>query len=319
LSDKESYTKFNDVSASPTSLGIETEVYTYSFSTEQDADYIVIRYVFKNTTPDTISNFYAGQYWDFDLDATSYDDDVVGYDTDNNFGYVYDNDGNPISTYIGLALLSEGNIGFFAMNNTGHINPIISWDGFSDEEKWTALTSGLNYSSTIPSDISALISDGPHNLDPNSKIEVDFVVVAGDNLSDLRDNVQEARIKYQEIPTDVSEDNFILNSFGLEQNYPNPFNPSTTIKYSIPSSSVMLNSIQHLNNEIPAPGQNDNINVKLSVYDILGREVVTIVNKNKKAGNYQVSFDGSKHPSGVYYYRLIVGSLLQTKKMILLK
>ena len=102
----------------------------------------------------------------------------------------------------------------------------------------------------------------------------------------------------------------VPNSFTLEQNYPNPFNPSTTIRYQIPSSSVMLNSIQHLDDEV---------NVSLKVYDILGREVVTLVNEPKKPGNYEVTFDANHLSSGVYYYRLQGGNSVQSKKMILIK
>jgi len=86
-------------------------------------------------------------------------------------------------------------------------------------------------------------------------------------------------------------------NFSLSQNYPNPFNPVTSIKYSVSSME----------------------NVTLKVYDILGNEVVTLVNENKSAGNYDVEFDASKLSSGVYFYRLKAGSFIQTKKMVLLK
>ncbi len=90
--------------------------------------------------------------------------------------------------------------------------------------------------------------------------------------------------------------------FTLEQNYPNPFNPSTKIKYSISNEGTSLMKF-----------------VQLKVYDILGREVATLVNKEQPPGNYQVSFDGSKLSSGVYYYRIQAGNFIQTKKMILMK
>jgi hypothetical protein len=92
--------------------------------------------------------------------------------------------------------------------------------------------------------------------------------------------------------------------FALKQNYPNPFNPTTTIKYSIPAS---LNSSK------------GGANVKLSVYDVLGRAVVRLVDEEKLPGNYEVKFDGSNIPSGVYFYRIQAGSFSQTKKLILIK
>ena len=119
--------------------------------------------------------------------------------------------------------------------------------------------------------------------------------------------------------TIVSQHGEIPKNFGLFQNYPNPFNPSTTIKYSIPSS-VMLNSFQHLNNnEIPNQVRDDNVNVILKVYDILGREVSTLVNQKQNPGYYEVDWDASIHPSGVYFYRLQTGDYVETKKMLMIK
>jgi len=85
--------------------------------------------------------------------------------------------------------------------------------------------------------------------------------------------------------------------FSLLQNYPNPFNPTTDINYSIPKSGF----------------------VKIKVYDLLGREVTTLVNEFKPAGNYHVQFNAGKLVSGVYFYRMESGEYSQTKKLLLLK
>jgi hypothetical protein len=86
-------------------------------------------------------------------------------------------------------------------------------------------------------------------------------------------------------------------SFVLTQNYPNPFNPSTTIEFKIPSFGFVL----------------------LKIYDILGREVITLVSGEKQAGIYKVQFDGSSLSSGFYFYQLKAGNYVETKKMILEK
>jgi len=91
-------------------------------------------------------------------------------------------------------------------------------------------------------------------------------------------------------------------NFTLLQNYPNPFNPSTTIKYSIPTVET-----GH------APS------VRLIVYDILGREVETLVNEKQKPGNYEVVFNASNLPSGIYFYSMTVGKFNSVKKMMLVK
>jgi aldose sugar dehydrogenase len=96
----------------------------------------------------------------------------------------------------------------------------------------------------------------------------------------------------------MTKDNEVgLYEFTLSQNYPNPFNPATSIMYSIPRSEF----------------------VTLKVYDLLGRELMTLVNEYKPAGNYDVNFDATELMSGTYFYKLTAGSYLETKKMVLLK
>ncbi len=94
----------------------------------------------------------------------------------------------------------------------------------------------------------------------------------------------------------------LRNTFSLYQNYPNPFNPTTRIKYSVPFVEMHRYA-----------------SVQLRVYDILGREIATLVNEKKSPGEYEVQFNGTNLPSGVYFYRLQAGSFSDTKKLILLK
>jgi len=95
-----------------------------------------------------------------------------------------------------------------------------------------------------------------------------------------------------------------VDKFTLEQNYPNPFNPTTTIGFGISAS--------------PNPSEGGAL-VTLKVYDILGEEVKVLLNEEKEAGYHSVDFDASELPSGVYFYKLKVGSYVETKKMILLR
>lgn len=91
-------------------------------------------------------------------------------------------------------------------------------------------------------------------------------------------------------------------TFSLSQNYPNPFNPTTVIEYSVPHTI------------------NDNFSsLKLIIYDVLGNEIKTLINKKQKPGNYKVTFDAGKLSSGIYYYNLSSESFSITKKMVLLK
>ncbi len=100
-----------------------------------------------------------------------------------------------------------------------------------------------------------------------------------------------------------------VTSYSLSQNYPNPFNPVTIINYSIPAVGTSPSS--------PAGGLMKF--VQLKVYDVLGNEVETLVNEEKPAGTYKVSFDASNLSSGIYFYSLSAGKFKAVKKMILLK
>ena len=132
----------------------------------------------------------------------------------------------------------------------------------------------------------------------NDTIEVSF------NIRNIGRNGYEQMIARQVILTGETDNATAIKSdvttplqFILFQNYPNPFNPSTIINYEIPKSSF----------------------VTLKAYDMLGREVATLVNEEKPAGRYNVTFDASKYSSGVYFYRITAGGFSQIKKMVLLK
>ena len=133
----------------------------------------------------------------------------------------------------------------------------------------------------------------------------DLIIAASDgNLTTLS---KKAVISVYIIPSVESE--ILPTEFKLSQNYPNPFNPETTIEYSIPVETRHASSLQH---------------VTLKVYDVLGREVVTLVEEYKQPGNYKVIFNvktshATSLPSGVYFYQLRAGSYFETKKLVLLK
>jgi mannosyl-glycoprotein endo-beta-N-acetylglucosaminidase len=96
---------------------------------------------------------------------------------------------------------------------------------------------------------------------------------------------------------DEINDNPIPTSFTLSQNYPNPFNPSTRINYSVPYNSF----------------------IKIKLYDILGNEVAKLVNEEKSAGNYSITYNASKLSTGIYFYQLTADNFIEMKKMVLIK
>ena len=117
------------------------------------------------------------------------------------------------------------------------------------------------------------------------------------------------RLTFTLMAAGVDEKPEIPDRFAMWQNYPNPFNPNSNIRYHLPATSV---------SETQA-GISEFRHVKLAVCDLLGRGVVVLVDERKAPGNYEVKFDGSNLPSGVYLYRLQAGDFVATKKLVLLK
>jgi plastocyanin len=98
-------------------------------------------------------------------------------------------------------------------------------------------------------------------------------------------------------PSSITQTGTTVNSFELKQNYPNPFNPATNINFSIPKSEF----------------------VKISVFDLLGREVAILSEGKLNSGSYNVKFDAAKYSSGVYFYKISAGEFNAIKRMLLLK
>ncbi|MEA3499665.1 MAG: T9SS type A sorting domain-containing protein, partial [Candidatus Marinimicrobia bacterium] len=155
------------------------------------------------------------------------------------------------------------------------------------------------------------IEDGAGTISPNNSRNITFKINAKDleignyvgkikinTNTDSKDSVI-INLEVTNNPSNVEEKNIAVN-YKLNQNYPNPFNPLTNINYSINSNKME--------------------NVKLIIYDLLGKKVKTLVNEMQTSGNYKITFDGSNYSSGIYFYKLSIGNnFSDTKKMVFLK
>lgn len=165
-------------------------------------------------------------------------------------------------------------------------------------------------------DYAGLLSTGPFTLYQNEPVEIiaaftadsdyDFSNAYWQNIERVKKIILFYSSNFTSLQTTVkpASDNMRKNYY-LSQNYPNPFNPSTVIKFSIPHVVETLRATS--------------LQVELKVFDILGREVQTLVNAPMSAGEYEFKFDGSNLPSGVYIYTLKVNEFIQSRKMVLLK
>jgi photosystem II stability/assembly factor-like uncharacterized protein len=217
---------------------------------------------------------------------------------------------------IRYGLFSDNSSIYFIDENTGWIvgdgsvakttNSGISWDlqltvpygwlasiKFIDEDKgWVVGRQGMVFHTTDGGATWELKNIGTkHNLISICFVDEQNGWISGDNGSILATTNGGATFieeyKFNNIPTD----------YYLSNNYPNPFNPTTTINYHIPELNF----------------------VTIKVYDVLGNEVATLINEEKPSGNYEIEFNATGLPSGVYFYRLQAGSYVETKKMVLMK
>jgi len=136
-----------------------------------------------------------------------------------------------------------------------------------------------------------------YQVDNTGAIAKDGTLYIGVHKSSLATNQQKTLIAIKDTSAVSVDDNLEILNYQLEQNFPNPFNPNTTINYSVKERGF----------------------VQLKVYDILGKEVTTLVNEEKQQGNYSVLFNGNNLPSGVYVYSLRVNEFIENKKMVLLR
>ena len=147
-----------------------------------------------------------------------------------------------------------------------------------------------------------IVSEDGNSLEGTFAIKV-YDLNNGNHLADINGTIKASRIDFEHPfallspSTNVNSEKLTAGNYKLSQNYPNPFNPTTTINYTIPKAE----------------------HVTIKVYDILGRELATLVNKDQQPGNYEVNFNASNLASGVYLYKLQAGSLTETKKLILMK
>ncbi len=156
-----------------------------------------------------------------------------------------------------------------------------------------------SYASTLFTFSASTRYSGIRADDGNSKVV--YLGFGFEQINDIavRDTLIAKSVRWltEDLVLSAANDPNKILTFGLEQNYPNPFNPTTSISYTIPKSAQTT----------------------LKVYDVLGNEVATLVNGENTAGVHSVEFNAAKLSSGIYFYKLQSGNLLQTKKMMLLK
>lgn len=292
-------------------LGVR--IYQKSYSWPSNT-FIIFEYIVQNmNTNNNLSNVFIGLKCDFDIPSDIkeyYSDDTVGLLPDEMLSYMTNFDGKSNQEPCGgIKILSHSlsNHSYWSCND----------DWLTDEEKYKLLSEGnIESSPESKSDYCVLRSVGPFNLKENESVEVAFVLLQGNNLSELGANAKIAQIIYDvklsgslkkqalENESDLISDKStnVQRSYILEQNYPNPFNALTLIRY-----------------ELSEPGF-----VRLKIYTLSGELVKDLVSEDKDVGRYNAIWDGTdsdgiKISTGIYLYQLLLNNSSEVKKMMYLK
>jgi len=279
---------FNDDGAGSNKIGVEVQQKSFSFAEPNNANSVIFRYKLKNISGSTLSNLYFGIYSFFTPDG-ALAPNITGLEQDIKLAYTYSTPSNP---YLGIALLTNQPLSY---------KPIVGTEvltGFTTQEKWDALSNGVNTTTLGPGNVCFVISAGALTLAAGDTTTIGFALVKGNSLADLRTNTNAAKDKFFTSTNVNNISQLIPSKYELLQNYPNPFNPTTKIRFNLTKADF----------------------VSLKVFDITGKQVASLVNQNLQPGEFETEFSGVNLSSGVYYYRLESAVLgIQTKTMMLIK
>ena len=295
VSDLDLECTFSDSLAGNQRLDVLVTHKAYVWNTPADRKYIIFEFTIKNIGLLSLNTLYTGYFVDWELGDPL--KNRVLYDATRKMGYTF-----PVTagTHTAISLLTDISAKHYAFDNdgidNGQTNSIKISDGFTNYEKYNALKSSRNMAGFYVNgnNVSDMISTGPFVILPNDSIVIAFALIAGDHLSDIQSSADAAYFKYHNIQ---SINNFNSTYCQLNQNFPNPFNSETTINFNLTENSF----------------------VDLSVFNVLGEKIVTIVNKNMDIGSYSYTFNADKFKEGIYYYRLKTKNSSSSKKMIILK
>jgi serine protease len=294
ISAQDGNTVFTDALASTTNkIGLEISLSSYAYTTTVDSNYIILCYKIKNTSGASVGNLYAGLFFDWDIvgdQANYYAYNETAFDPELSTGYAW-NYGTPNSVFCG-ARAFEGYVNYYALINSTSL-------AIDRASKWNWISS-THQSPDSVNDIHMVISSGPFTIENGSTKMIGFALLGGRTLLEFQEVAEAARVQWVAIKKRLGVDenaSTIPTVFSLKQNYPNPFNPVTTIDYTVPQAT----------------------NVSLKIFDILGRDILTLIDEHQKVGSYSEPFDASQLPSGVYFYKLTAGNFHDVKKMVLMK
>ncbi|MCW3085896.1 MAG: Subtilisin-like serine protease [Bacteroidetes bacterium] len=288
----------NDIPAATGVLPVTIRNRGYAWSSAGNRKYIIIEYTISNTGAAALNNLYAGIFADWDIDAATFGSDRASFDAADRMGYAYYS--GAAGKYAGIKLLSHtGGVNHYAIDNVvgGAGGMDINTGGFGIDEKYTAMSTNRTDAGVAGAgaDICDVVSSGPFTIAAGDSVKVAFALIAGDSLLDLQTSAANAQIMYDGLlPSGVTENQLDGNGMFI---YPNPAAGKSTIDMTIAQSGM----------------------VEIKLYDMLGREVKTVVSERMAAGDHVLSVDVSSLQNGLYYYHMTVDNKKYTYKLMIAK
>ncbi|MGQ0828733.1 MAG: T9SS type A sorting domain-containing protein, partial [Bacteroidota bacterium] len=281
-------------------LKIKVHHNAYAWTTAGDRKYVIVQYVISNTGTSSLNNLYAGIFADWDIDVVTFKENRSGFDAATKMGYVYHTATN--GKYGGIKLLTHLKpVLHYAMDNVaggaGGIDPYTG--GYNGFDKYSTLSSNRPNAGVTGAgeDILDVVSTGPYTIAVGDSIKVAFALLAGDDLPDLKNSAANAQIKYDGLMTGIANNTNTMNNPNVFAVYPNPTNAESNINIYLAEAS----------------------SVQLVVYDLLGKEIKTIVSEKMPEGSHRFVFDASALSNGLYYYQLNVNDQKYVQKLIVNK
>ena len=228
--------------------------------------------------------------------SESYGAEIIDYDAASKVGYFYRSGEAP---HVGIKVVSGDPYSFHSLD----------WEAYSTDPDNEVTTDAARCFLTTPPGFDGRLEAGPvgaiihltagyREIAPGDSATVTYAILYGTTPEEVFAAGDSAQQRYDGVFTSVAPvAGGLPEGYALRQNYPNPFNPSTQIRFEMPSSGF----------------------VTLKVYDMLGREVATLVNESLNAGTYEIPFSGERLPSGTYIATMQSGNFRATSKMLLMK
>lgn len=291
--------KFIDIPAATGQLPVTVHHKAFAWSTPGNRKYVIVEYVIRNNGSTTLNNLYAGIFADWDIDAATFGSNRASYDATNKMGYAYYT--GAAGTYAGIKLLTNtAPVKHYAIDNiTGGAGGVdLNTGGYEISEKYTTLSTNRTDAGVAGAgaDVCDVVGSGPFTITAGDSIKVAFALIAGDSLLDIQTSAGNAQVMYDGMTSVSINEPFSQNDMNIHI-YPNPTGSQSIVNFNI----------------------NEDAQIKLKLYDMLGREISEIFSDHLSAGEHTFNTDVSGLDNGIYYYDLIIDNKKYTYKLMIAK